>query len=119
HYDLALYQFAARNVAHYSPKLLQPDEGLIDEWRGMATMTGILTGQGPAVDVEALDEMVIATLVGRELSTPGSRVEGRTQEELMQALEPRIGPERVLDLLLRAGPHGDAFGSKPGGLTLE
>jgi anaerobic selenocysteine-containing dehydrogenase len=119
HYDLALYQFAARNVAHYSPKVLEPDEGLIDEWRVMATMTGILTGQGPGVDTQALDAMVIATLIGRELGTPGSRVEGRTQEEILAELEPRIGPERVLDLLLRAGPHGDAFGAKEGGLTLD
>ena len=28
------------------------------------------------------------------------------------------GPERLLDLMLRAGPYGDAFGAKPGGLTL-
>ncbi|CAN5529442.1 molybdopterin-dependent oxidoreductase [soil metagenome] len=119
HYDLALYQFAARNVAHYSPKVLEPDEGLIDEWRVLATLTGIVTGQGPGVDVEALDSMVIATVVGRDLGSAASRLGGRTQEEILAELEPRIGPERVLDFLLRSGPHGDAFGANPGGLTLE
>jgi anaerobic selenocysteine-containing dehydrogenase len=28
------------------------------------------------------------------------------------------GPERLLDLALRAGPYGDRFGAHPGGLTL-
>jgi anaerobic selenocysteine-containing dehydrogenase len=36
----------------------------------------------------------------------------------MAALEPRRGPERALDLMLRVGPFGDGFGSKPDGLTL-
>ena len=120
HYDLALYQFAARNVAHYSPKLLQPDEGLIDEWRVMATTDRDPHRTGPR---------------GRRRGArrDGDRDPGRPRAEhtrshgsrdgrrrsLMQALEPRVGPERVLDLLLRAGPHGDAFGAKPGGLTLD
>jgi anaerobic selenocysteine-containing dehydrogenase len=30
-----------------------------------------------------------------------------------------VGPERLLDLLLRAGPYGDGLGSTPGGLSLS
>jgi anaerobic selenocysteine-containing dehydrogenase len=37
----------------------------------------------------------------------------------MAALEPRRGPERILDLMLRVGAYGDAFGERPGGLTLD
>ena len=37
----------------------------------------------------------------------------------MAALEPRRGPERALDLMLRVGPYGDRFGAEPDGLTLE
>ena len=37
----------------------------------------------------------------------------------MAALEPRRGPERALDLMLRVGPFGDRFGAEPDGLTLE
>ena len=39
-------------------------------------------------------------------------------EQLLSALEPRVGPERLLDLLLRTGPYGDGFGARPDGLTL-
>jgi anaerobic selenocysteine-containing dehydrogenase len=46
-------------------------------------------------------------------------VAGRDADELMGLLAPRIGPERLLDLMLRTGPYGDGFGSRPeGGLTL-
>ena len=38
---------------------------------------------------------------------------------MLAALEPRVGPERLLDLMLRAGPYGDGFGARPeGGLSL-
>ena len=38
----------------------------------------------------------------------------------MTALEPRVGPERLLDLMLRAGPYGDGFATQPdGGLSLS
>src|SRR5262249_58943728 len=33
-------------------------------------------------------------------------------------VEGRIGPERIIDMLLRIGPHGDGFGRRPDGLTL-
>ena len=37
----------------------------------------------------------------------------------MEALEPRRGPERMLDWMLRIGPYGDQFGGDPDGLTLD
>ena len=117
HYDIALYQLAARNVANYSPAVL-PGNGVPQEWETLARLTGIVSGQGPGIDVEALDEMVIATMVKREVGDPHSRIAGRGEAEILEELEPRLGPERMLDLMLRAGPHGDAFGDEPGGLTL-
>ncbi len=119
HYDVALYQLAIRNVANYSPPVLEPDPALPDEWRSILRMTGIVTGQGPDADVEAIDDFVAGEAVKRELGMPGSRLAGRDPAELLGALEPRRGPERLLDLMLRAGPYGDRFGEDPDGLTLE
>jgi anaerobic selenocysteine-containing dehydrogenase len=48
---------------------------------------------------------------------PGSRIEGRKPEEIV-AMAGGEGPERLLDLAIRTGPHGDCFGARPGGLTL-
>jgi anaerobic selenocysteine-containing dehydrogenase len=117
HYDLALYQLSARNVANYSAPVFEST--VPPEWETFLRLAGIVTGQGPSADVGALDSMVIQTLVQRELADPASRVAGRDQAELLEALEPRRGPERILDLMIRVGPYGDAFGSDPDGLTLD
>ncbi|HWH45763.1 MAG TPA: molybdopterin oxidoreductase family protein [Thermoleophilaceae bacterium] len=111
HYDLALYQLAVRNVANYSPALV-PDAEVPEEWRTFLRLTGILAGQGPAADVDALDDFVARTLAGREMPD-------RDVDEVMAELEPRRGPERLLDLMLRAGPYGDRFGERPDGLSLD
>ena len=36
----------------------------------------------------------------------------------MQALAPRRGPERIIDLAIRSGPYGDGFGTHADGLSL-
>ena len=118
HYDFALYQLAVRSVANYSPPVLDRAPEQPDEWETVLRLAAIVAGQGPDADLEAWDELVINTLVGREVALPGSRVEGRAAEELVAELGERRGPERVLDFMLRAGPFGDGFGADPDGLTL-
>ncbi|HYZ82015.1 MAG TPA: molybdopterin-dependent oxidoreductase [Solirubrobacteraceae bacterium] len=119
HYDLALYLFAVRNVAHYSPPALEPDPAIADEWVTLLRLAGVAAGMGPNADVAALDEGVARLAIARELETPGSRLAGRTQDDILAALEPHVGPERLLDLMLRAGPYGDGFGAGPeDGLSL-
>jgi anaerobic selenocysteine-containing dehydrogenase len=118
HYDLALYLFAIRNVARYSPPVLPPEPDLPDEWVTMLRLTGVVAGLGPDADVSALDEQFVHAAVERELAMPGSPLAGQTAESVLAELEPRVGPLRLLDLQLRAGPYGDGFGSRPGGLTL-
>ena len=117
HYDLALYQLAARNVANYSPPVFEREGPA--EWEIFLRLAGVIAGQGPNADIGAFDDTVAATLVQRELADPGSRVAGREAAEILEALEPRRGPERLLDLMLRVGAYGDAFGADPSGLTLD
>ena len=116
HYDLALYQLAVHNVANYSPPVFEPSGP--PEWETFLRLAGVLAGQGPDADLDALDDLVISTVVQREVGDAGSRVAGREPAELIEALEPRRGPERVLDFMLRVGPYGDGFGAEPDGLTL-
>jgi anaerobic selenocysteine-containing dehydrogenase len=119
HYDLALYQFAVRNVANYSPPVLPPDPELPDEGVTLLRLSGVAFGMGPDADVAALDAGVARTLIGRELQTAGSLIAGREADDVMSALEPRVGPERLLDLMLRSGPYGDGFGAHTDGVALS
>ncbi len=119
HYDLALYAFAIRNIANYSPPVLPLPEGMRDEWRSLLRLTGIVTGQGADVDVDAVDAFVAAEMVRRECSDDHSPIHGRDPDEIMAALAPRVGPERILDLMLRCGPYGDGFGAGEGSLSMD
>jgi anaerobic selenocysteine-containing dehydrogenase len=116
HYDLALYQLAARNVANYSEPLLESE--VPQEWQTLARLGALFAGQGPDADPQGFDDFVIAAMVGREVGSPESRISGRDQAEILAELEPRVGPERILDFLIRSGPYGDRFGEDPDGLTL-
>src|SRR6266566_4341675 len=118
HYDLALYQLAVHNVAHYSPPVIEREPGALDEWELFLRLAGILAGQGPKADLSTLDDLAITTLIQREAALDGSSIENRDVDELLEALSPRRGPERILDFLLRSGPYGDAFG-RHDGMSLE
>ncbi len=120
HYDLALRQLAVRNAATYSPPVFDSNgAGVPDESRTLLRLAGVLSGQGPDADIAQFDELVIRTLIGREIGTEGSSIAGRDADEIFVELEGRSGPERVLDFMLRTGPYGDGFGADPDGLTLD
>ncbi len=118
HYDLAFYQLAVRNIAHYTPAVLDPDPGAPEEWETLLRLTGIVTGQGAHADVDAIDRFVAVETARREVAQHQGALAGRDPEELVAALGERRGPERLLDLLVRSGPYGDWFGDRDG-LTLE
>jgi anaerobic selenocysteine-containing dehydrogenase len=98
HYDVALYQLAIRNVANYSPPVIDGEAAgePPDEWRTLLRLAGSAGGAGPNVDVDALDAMVAGE---------GARRAGLDPQEALAAVAPRVGPERILDILLRAGPY--------------
>lgn len=104
HYDLALYGFAIRNVANYSPPLLERDG--LDEWQSLLRLLGVVTGQGPDADVAAIDGFVARALVEKEVGDERSALHGQDVDAVMAQLQPRVGPERLLDLLLRGGAYG-------------
>jgi anaerobic selenocysteine-containing dehydrogenase len=122
HYDVALYQFAVRNVANYSPPTLAAE--MPDEWRTLLRLAGTAAGAGPDVDIDALDEQVALELARREVTLADSPVAGFEADEVLARLvdgagEPRTGPERMLDLMLRCGPYGDGFGARRDGPRLN
>jgi len=116
HFDIALYAFAVRNVANYSPPTFPLPEGALDEWQIMLRLAGIAAGAGPDADIAAIDDFVAKELAQRATRQPD--LEGRDPQEFLDAVAPRVGPERLLDLSLRSGPYGDLFGTREDGLTL-
>ncbi len=109
HYDLALYAFAVRDVANYSPAVIPAPDGMPSEWETLLRLVGIVTGQGPDADVAAIDAFVAGEAARRETATAGSPAFGLEPQAVLGALAPYVGPERMLDLMLRCGPYGLGF----------
>ncbi|MBW2266924.1 MAG: molybdopterin-dependent oxidoreductase [Deltaproteobacteria bacterium] len=118
HYDELIWAWAIRSAGKYSPTLFEPEEGRPAEWQILLTLAAIIQGQPAAeVDTDALDQLFFSGLVAMLTQREGSAIEGRDPGEITaQAGEP--GPERLLDLTLRTGPWGDAYGANSDGLTL-
>ncbi len=110
HYDFAFPQLAWRNTARYSPAVLPAPADQPEEWQILLRLIAIATGKGAAADLRRLDDEMAADEV--------RRVAGAGAEAVLGMVAGAVGPERLVDLALRAGPYGDRFGLAPDGLTL-
>ncbi|OAA20127.1 anaerobic dehydrogenase, typically selenocysteine-containing [Frankia sp. EI5c] len=149
HYDFSLGALAVRTVATYSPPVLPPDPTGMAEHDILARLTLIaqaLTdpsdpsdpsastastagsgGSGEAAAdgvpdqaaVDAFHESLVLDALRRAVGERGSPVLGRDVAELHAQVDGASAPERLLDVALRTGHFGDAFGARPGGLRLS
>ena len=110
HYDVSFTQFSHRNHARYSPPVLARTAGQPDEWESLMRIGAIARGLGAGVDVDSLDDAALEEELGRSV--------GEAALQIIAALAPLRGADRLLDLGLRSGPYGDGFGRNPGGLSL-
>jgi anaerobic selenocysteine-containing dehydrogenase len=118
HYDLALLQFAVRNVANYSEPVLPRDPDQPDEWEILAKLGLIAAGFGPDADPAVADDATVRGLVQHSVGDPGSPIHGRDADEILGLLGDEPGTARTLDFMLQTGPYGAAFGAHPGGASL-
>lgn len=118
HFDVALNNLAVRNNVRYSSPALPLDDRP-DEPEILSRLALVLYGVGYDGDPALVDAQVIATTLAKEVANLDSPVAGRNVDELTAMLYDGPGYERRLDMMLRIGPYGDAFGTKPDGLTME
>ena len=112
HHDVTLAHFQIRNVARYTPPLLDLADGEMAEWQILLRLAAIAKGT-PHRRVSEIDDEVAALAARRAAKLVGCET-GRA----LDAVTGRRGPQRLLDLRLRSGPYGDRFGLDPDGLTL-
>ncbi|MFC9358803.1 molybdopterin-dependent oxidoreductase [Rhodococcus sp. NPDC057014] len=112
HHDVTLAHFQIRNVARYTPPLLDLADNELAEWQILLRIAAIAKGT-PQRPVEEMDDEVAAVAARR-----AATLAGREMDQVLHAVTGRRGPQRLLDLRLRSGPYGDRFGLDPDGLTL-
>lgn len=113
HIDLTLNHFQIRDVARYSPPAVTPAPGAMPEWHQVLRIAAIVRGS-PDLPIAVMDDEVADRSARR-----AARLCGIGQDEVLAAVAPRTGPERLVDMRVRSGPFGDRFGADLDGLTLE
>lgn len=120
HYEHLLGAFGWKNVARYTAPVM-PVTDRPDEWALCLQLAfGVKTGGRVATSAElaAFEDEVIAGFVRRHVDDPQSAIHGRDVQEILGRIGPARGVERLLDVGIRAGHLGDAFGRREG-LSLE
>jgi anaerobic selenocysteine-containing dehydrogenase len=110
HYDVAFPQLSWRNHARYSPPVFAAPTGQPQEWETLLKIAAIVQGQGAQADVQTLDDA--------QFADDARRLFGEHADAVIAATAQYRGPQRTLDVALRTGPYGDAFGKNPQGLNL-
>jgi anaerobic selenocysteine-containing dehydrogenase len=120
HYDIAFTNLAVRNVANWSPPsvALRNDDDAHELGESEILLRFACLAAGGSVTPEAMDDLVALEVATRASKSRASRAHGREPGDLLAAVSPRRGVERLLDLMIRSGPYGDGFGSTADGLTL-
>ena len=115
-YEIGLYLLSVRNVAKWSWAAVPPPAGTPETWEVLSALSARLMGLGdlPAKDV---DDFVFRHFAEGAVAAD-RRWPGLTIDEIVAKVERAIGPERIVDMLLRIGPYGDGFGRRREGLTL-
>ena len=119
HFDVALSNTAVRTTARYSSPVFDLPDDRPDETQILSRLALGVLGMGTDADPALVDAQIIAAVFSKEVADPDSPVAGRDIAEMTAMLPDEPGYERRLDMMLRLGPFGDAFGATPDGLTLQ
>ncbi len=112
-YDFLFAAFAQGNFARYSPQVLRPPE----ESRSQAQLLLEIAGALHGIAAKDLDAMMLDGMIATVLQSPSlSHLDADT---IRSSTEGHPGGERLLDILLRAGPYGDKFDDNGPGLNLD
>jgi anaerobic selenocysteine-containing dehydrogenase len=117
HYDAFYEQLQSRNHTRYVEPVMALSPGARSEHDILLEITAVLGGFGD-MDRGEVDDILLSALVHDIVEEPGSVLSHMDPQDVLLALGTERGPQRGLDLRLRAGPYGDHFGARPGGLTL-
>ena len=107
HFDTVFYQLSVRNVAHWTPAVLDTD--LPQEWETLLRLVGVVTGQGPSADISAIDDFVANTAAQKAGIDPADVAHRRGAARMVDIMV-RSGPYGITLADLEAAPHGIDFG---------
>ena len=114
-YDFLFEVTTVHNFARWSPELFAPTPEQRNQWQIYCELGARLTG---APSWEIVDDMMVKGMLGMMVG-PDSGCPDVTPDEAYAMLQDEHGPLRLIECMIRVGPYGDGFGTRPGGLDLE
>jgi anaerobic selenocysteine-containing dehydrogenase len=114
HYDLAFYTLSVRNVANYSPPIVETDG--LQESEILARLALIVSGMGSDADPATIDDLLVQTVLDR--AAKSELLADRDPADLLAELVATNPADRIVEIMIRTGAYGDHFGAKPEGLTM-
>jgi len=113
-YEMVFDLVSIRHWSKYSPQVMPKPEGTRHVSEILAGLAGRLAG----VDADVVENVMLSALLAEAVGRPGTPCPDVSEAEAREKLGPEPGPDRVLDLILRSGPHGDRFDDARDGLSL-
>ena len=113
-YDFLFQGTAVRNFARWSPRVFEPSPEARDLGHVLTEVAARMNG----ATADALDDLLFGGMLATFVGKPGSPCADVTPAVARAKLGEVRGPERLLDLMLRAGPFGDHFDDAAEGLSL-
>jgi anaerobic selenocysteine-containing dehydrogenase len=113
-YDFLFQGTAVRNFARWSPRVFEPSPEARDLGHVLTEVAARMNG----ATADALDDLLFGGMLATFVGKPGSPCADVTPAMARARLGDARGPERLLDLMLRAGPFGDHFDDTAEGLSL-
>ncbi len=115
-YEIGLYLLSVRNVAKWSWPVVPAPPGTPETWEVFSNIGARLMGLA-GMSAKDVDDFILRKFaegaVDEQCPWPGLTV-----DEVVAKVGEVIGPDRIVDMLLRVGSYGDGFGRRPDGLTL-
>jgi len=113
-YDFLFAATSVRNMVRYSPRIFQAPADSRHHWELLLEVAARLNN----TTWETLDDLMVEGMLATFVGKPGTPAENVTLDHARKEIGQQRGPERLLDLMLRAGPYGDCFDHEAEGLSL-
>jgi anaerobic selenocysteine-containing dehydrogenase len=102
-------------MVRYSPQIFEPSAGSRHHWELLLELAARMTN----TPWESLDDLMVEGMLATFVGKAGTPAEKVSLDDARKKIGQKRGPERLLDLMLRAGPYGDGFDDDAKGLSLE
>ncbi len=107
--------FMVRDYIRYNQPVFSRDPGALTDSEIVSGLVARITGETPA----AADDRALSMLHQQLIGQGNTVAAGIGFKAILEHLAPHTGQDRMYELLVRTGPHGDHFGANPDGLTLQ